>query len=160
MYKSLNSVGEKMAKKIELQKDDKIVLSTYIKLVRAGESVSARAHKHLTKVKMSFGQFAIIEAIYHLGSMCQKDLANKILKSPRNITMIVDNLEKRNLVERKRNKSDRRFWDIHLTQKGEQLFEEIFPRHIRSIQKEMSILDDTELKIFGDLCRIIGTQKR
>jgi len=146
--------------KKNLQQNDKMVLSTFIKLVRAAESVSARAHKHLSKAKLSFGQFAVIEALYNLGSLCQKDLADKILKTPRNITMIVDNLEKRELVKRKRNMNDRRYWDIHLTKSGQQLFEEILPLHIESIHKEMDILTKTELKTIGNLCRILGTKRR
>jgi len=140
--------------------NDKVVLSTFIKLVRAAESVSARAHKHLARVKLSFGQFAVIEAVYHLGPMCQKDLAAKILKTPRNITMIVDNLEKRKLVKRKRNKDDRRYWDIHLTPDGRQIFEEVFPTHIHSLHNEMDILTPSELGTLGDLCRILGTKQR
>jgi len=149
-----------MTEKKNLQKDEKFILSTFIKLVRAAESVTANAHKHLSKVKMSFGQFAVIEVLYNLGSMCQKDIAAKILKSPRNITMIVDNLEKRKLVERKHNHNDRRYWDIHLTEKGHNFFEKVFPRHIQSIRNELNILDSDELKTLGDLCRILGTKKR
>jgi len=149
-----------MAKKKNLQKDEKFILSTFIKLVRAAESVSVNAHKHLSKVKLSFGQFAVLEALYHLGSMCQKDIAAKILKSPRNITMIIDNLEKQKLVERKLNQNDRRYWDIHLTEKGHKLFEEVFPRHIQSIRDELNIMHSDELKTLGNLCRILGTKKR
>ena len=144
----------------QASKIDTLVLSTFIKLLRAAESVSARAHRHLSKVQMSFGQFAVMEALYHLGPMCQKDIAGKILKSPRNITMIVDNLQKRNLVRRERNLGDRRFLNIHLTDEGRELFEQIFPRHIECLKAEMSVLDESELKQLGDLCRILGTGRR
>ena len=147
-------------KKDALPENDRIVLSTYIKLVRAAESVTSRSHQHLKKVKLSFGQFAVIEALYNLGPMCQKDLAAKILKTPRNITMIVDNLEKRKLVKRKKNKEDRRYWDIHLTDAGEQLFLDVFPTHTENLHKEMHMLTQEEIKTLGDLCRIIGTGKR
>lgn len=139
---------------------DRLVLSTFIKLIRAAESVSSRSHKHLSKVKLSFGQFAVLEALYHSGLQCQKDLAEKILKTPRNITMIVDNLEKRELVSRKRNIGDRRYWDIHLTENGKQLFEDIFPEHLKSIHEQMDILSEQELKSLGDLCRVLGKSKR
>lgn len=144
----------------KLTKEEKLVLSTYIKLVRAAESVSARAHKHLDKDNITFGQFSVLEALYHLGSMCQKDLAGKILKSPRNITMIVDNLEKRDLVERRRNKGDRRYWDIHLTEQGSALFETIFSRHVKKIEEEMAVLTTDELKALGDLCRTVGKRQK
>ena len=140
--------------------EDRLVLSTFIKLIRAAESVSTRSHKHLARVKLSFGQFAVLEALYHSGSQCQRDLAGKILKTPRNITMIVDNLEKRGLVTRRQNPGDRRYWDIHLTPKGKQLFEEIFPRHLESIHEQMGILNEKDLKLLGNLCRVLGTRKK
>ena len=124
------------------------------------ESVTARSHGHLAKVHLSVGQFAVLEALYHLGPLYQKDIARKILKSPRNITMIVDNLEKRNLVERRRNDDDRRLMSVQLTDQGKQLFEEVFPRHIKSLEKEFSILTPSELEILGGLCRVLGKSSR
>ena len=135
-------------------------MSTFIKLVRASESVTVRSHRHLAHEKLSFGQFAVIEALFHLGPLCQKDIAGKILRSPRNITMIVDNLEKRKLVRRERDIGDRRFLNVHLTDKGNNLFKKIFPRHIKSLKKEMEILSETELETLGNLCRILGTKTR
>lgn len=38
-----------MTEKKDFQKDEKFILSTFIKLVRVKESVSANAHKHLSK---------------------------------------------------------------------------------------------------------------
>ncbi len=140
--------------------EDRLVLSTFIKLVRSAESVTRRSHKHLSKVKLSFGQFAILEALYFSGFQCQRDLAQKILKTPRNITMIVDNLEKRKLVSRELNAGDRRYWDVHLTEKGNQLFEDIFPQHLSNIHEQMDILSDKELRTLGDLCRVLGKRKR
>ncbi|MFH1139824.1 MAG: MarR family transcriptional regulator [Pseudomonadota bacterium] len=139
---------------------DKLVLSSYIKLVRAADSVTARSHRHLAGVNLSFSQFAVLEALFHLGSLCQKDLAAKILKSPRNITMVVDNLEKRNLVRRERQVGDRRFFNVHLSEEGRRLFEDIFPRHIEFLRREMEILDQGELEELGRLCRTLGKKVR
>jgi MarR family transcriptional regulator, 2-MHQ and catechol-resistance regulon repressor len=149
-----------MPKKNKLELNEELALSTYIKLVRAAESVSARAHRHLLDEKLSFGQFSVLEALYHLGTLCQKDLADKILKTPRNITMIVDNLEKRNLVKRERDTGDRRYIHVHITEDGTRLFEKIFPRHIECLEREMKILTPSEIEELGRLCRIIGKQSR
>ena len=139
---------------------DTLILSTFIKLLRAAESVTVRSHRHLSEIKLSFGQFSVMEALYHLGPLCQKEIAGKILKSPRNITMIVDNLEKRHLARRERNTDDRRYLNIHLTEAGRILFEQIFPRHIEGLKREMEILNEAELEELGDLCRILGTKRR
>ena len=140
----------------KLSKSAKLVLSSYIKLVRAADSVVARSHRHLAQVNLSFSQFAVIEALYHLGSLCQKDLAAKILKSPRNITMVVDNLEKAKLVKRERSTGDRRVTNVRLTEEGTRLFEEIFPRHIETLKQEMEVLTTGELEELGRLCRKLG----
>jgi MarR family 2-MHQ and catechol resistance regulon transcriptional repressor len=139
---------------------DKLVLSSYIKLVRAAESVISRSHRHLAEANLSFSQFAVLEALYHLGPLSQKDIATKILKSPRNITMVVDNLEKNNLVRRERDNGDRRITNVHLTEEGLSLFERIFPRHVANLKEEMGILDTKELKELGRLCRILGKRER
>ena len=157
-----NSVGFQIMKDTSspLSDNSRLVLGTYIKLMRAAESVTNRSHRHLHDENLSFGQFAVLEALYHLGPLCQKDLAEKILKTARNITMIVDNLEKRELVRRERDSGDRRFLNVHLTSDGKQLFERVFPRHTRYLQRELNILNAEELGELGRLCRILGTGKR
>lgn len=144
--------------KMSTNKD--LVLSTYIKLMRAADSITNRSHRHLSEAKLSFNQFAVIEALYHLGPLCQRDIAKKILKSPRNITMVVDNLEKNNLVVRERDAGDRRFLNVHLTAEGRTLFENIYPRHVEFLTEEMTILNRGELEELGRLCQILGTRKR
>lgn len=139
---------------------NRLILSTYIKFIRAAESVTSRAHRHLAQVKLSFSQFAVIEALYHLGSLSQKDLAAKILKSQRNITMVIDNLEKRELVRRERNAEDRRYLYVHLTPAGRELFEQVFPRHVEGLVEELGILSKPELEELGRLCLILGKGKR
>ena len=43
---------------------------------------------------LSTSQFAVLDALLHLGPLCQKDLGEKILKTSGNMTMVIDNLEK------------------------------------------------------------------
>ena len=149
-----------MSEKSKIPEHDRFVLSSYIKLIRAAESILTRSHRHLAEAKLSFSQFSVLEALYNLGPMCQKDIATKILKSPRNITMVVDNLEKHNLVRRERNADDRRIMDVFLTDKGMELIEKIFPRHVEVLKDEMEILDNGELEELGRLCRILGKRVR
>jgi MarR family 2-MHQ and catechol resistance regulon transcriptional repressor len=131
-------------------------LSTYVKLMRAAESITARVHKHLSTVGLTISQFGVLEAIYHLGPLSQRDLGQKILRSSGNITMVIDNLEKRRLVRRERNTSDRRIFIVHLTDEGQKLMHKIFPSHAALITNEMSVLNATDQKILGGLCRKVG----
>ena len=83
-------------------------LSAYVKLMRAAESITARAHRHLSSFGLTISQFGVLEALFHLGPLSQKDIGQKILRSSGNITMVIDNLEKRGLVRRERDRQDRR----------------------------------------------------
>ena len=131
-------------------------LSTYVKLMRAAESITSRVHKHLSSIGLSVSQFGVLEAIYHLGPLSQRDLGQKILRSSGNITMVIDNLEKRHLVKRERDASDRRMFIIHLTGEGQKLIHTIFPSHAALISKELSVLNAADQKMLGDLCKKVG----
>lgn len=119
-------------------------LKTYVKLMRASETITSRVHKHLSSLGLTVSQFGVLEAIYHLGPLSQRDVGHKILRSSGNITMVIDNLEKRRLVRRERDASDRRISIVHLTGEGEKLIRKIFPSHAALITNELSVINATD----------------
>lgn len=135
-------------------------LSAFVKLVRAAESVSARIHRQLVDAGLSVSQFGVLEAIYHLGPLSQSEIAKKVLKSTGNITLVIDNLEKRDLVKRERQEEDRRYYAVRLTTKGRKLISGTFPRHAAKIVEEMGALNSAEQEALGDLCRKLGLQQQ
>jgi MarR family 2-MHQ and catechol resistance regulon transcriptional repressor len=140
----------------DVTESERRALNTYIRLLRAAESVTARVHAGLPKRGLSFSQYGALEALYHVGSLCQRDLATKLLKSARNITMVVDNLEKRGLVRRERGAKDRRYMHVHLTEEGARLFETVFPDIKARIVEEMAVLSEAEQQQFGAQCLRVG----
>ncbi|MBE9191584.1 MarR family transcriptional regulator [Gloeocapsopsis crepidinum LEGE 06123] len=134
-------------------------LDAYIKLIRAADSVSSRIHRHLDETNLTITQFGVLEALYHLGSMYQRDLAAKLLKSGGNITLVIDNLEKRSLVKREREPNDRRCIRVNLTEAGNQLISHIFPTHVAAVVAEMATLSMSEQEELGRLCRRLGKKE-
>jgi len=135
---------------------EQLALDTFIKLVRGAESFTARSGAEITAAGLTMSQFGVLEALYHLGPLCQKELAAKILKSSGNMTMVIDNLEKRDLVRRERDSQDRRYYRIQLTTAGADLMSSLFPRHAASLAREMACLSDAEKKELGRLCKKLG----
>ena len=129
-----------------------LALNTFIKLVRCTNSVSHHVHKHLQN-ELTVSQFSILEALFHLGPLSQKDLAVKILKSAGNITTVINNLEKAGLVVRVLNVEDKRFYSIHLTDEGRKLIERIFPIHAETVCDRMSALSEKEQQTLGALLK-------
>ena len=134
-------------------------LNTYIKLVRAVESLNQRLYPHLTKHSLTESQFAVLEALYHLGPLNQRELSTKLLRSPGNITMVIDNLEKRKFVKRERGELDRRHYIIHLTSEGKEFISKIFPEHLESIMKELGVLSDDEQHELQKMCKKLGLKE-
>jgi len=134
-------------------------LNTYTKLMRAAESVTARVGRCMSEADLTISQFGVLEALYHKGPLCQRDIAVKILKSTGNITLVIDNLEKRDLVRRERDSADRRYLTVHLTTAGTKLIAPVFARVEEAIVSEMSSLTTAEQELLGQLCKKLGMKK-
>ena len=131
-------------------------LDTWIKLMRATESLNVRLGRLIKQAGLTISQFGALEALYHLGPLCQSELGEKILKSSGNITMVVDNLEKQKLVKRERQGEDRRFVTVRLTDAGDRLIRDVFPKHVKTMVSEMGALTASEQEALGRLCKKLG----
>ncbi|HLW52914.1 MAG TPA: MarR family transcriptional regulator [Candidatus Angelobacter sp.] len=132
-------------------------LSAYIKLARAANSAMAYARVGLEEAGLTLGQFAVLEALYHLGPLNLGDLAKRVLTSGGNLTMVVDNLEKRGLARRRQQGRDKRFILASITPAGRRLISRIFPQHARRITEVLGRLTPAEQDALGVLCRKLGT---
>lgn len=137
---------------------EKRALNAFITLMRAADSLSARLAEELTEHELTVSQFGVMEALMHLGPLCQKELAHKLLVSGGNVTMVVDNLEKRGLVTRERSTVDRRLVTVSLTPAGRRRITAVFPRHMARIVKHFAILSSDEQETLRGLCRTLGRQ--
>ena len=131
-------------------------LSAYVKLLRASDTVHAEAARALAGASLTFSQFAVLEALYHVGPMCLSELARKILRSGGNLTIVASNLEKRGLAARQQKSQDRRFVTLAITDKGRKLMARIFPVHLARIVELMERLTPAEQDELGRLCRQLG----
>ena len=131
-------------------------LNTYIKVTRAAQSIMDRAMQHLGESNLTPSQFAILEALYHLGTLSQVALAQKLLLSTGNITTVIQNLEKRDLVCRQRSAADQRYMQVSITDTGRALIASIFPSHVQGIVDIMNALTPEEQETLGRLARKLG----
>ena len=131
-------------------------LRTYVKLMRTTTSVTDRMHRHLKNDKLTISQFGVLEALHYLGPLCQRDIGDKILKTGGNMTLVIDNLEKRGLVQRVQDTRDRRYLKIFLTPQGQDLIKRVFLRHAGIAEKMFAVLDGDEQEQLGMLLKKLG----
>jgi MarR family transcriptional regulator, 2-MHQ and catechol-resistance regulon repressor len=134
-------------------------LNAYIPLLRAANSLAARTAAAYEAVGLTVSQFGVLEALLHLGPLCQRELAQKLLKSGGNITLVIDNLEKQDWVRRERRTDDRRMVTVRLTPVGRRLVARLFPAHAAAVAREMQHLSDSEQDELRRLCRKVGRRE-
>jgi len=131
-------------------------LGLITKLTRSLDAVERKTLCHLSEVNLTVSQFSVLEALYHLGPMCQKEVAGKVLKSTGNITTVIDNLEKRGLVQRVRSTEDRRYIQLHITGEGRAVIEGFFPAHMQRLVRCFSVLTAGERQELGRITKKLG----
>jgi MarR family 2-MHQ and catechol resistance regulon transcriptional repressor len=137
--------------------EEVLALDTFIKLFR---SVNALQSALLPLLQREHGltesQFAVLEALHHLGPLSQGQLCQKILRSGSNVTTVVDNLERDALVRRDRDENDRRVQIVQLTERGQAAIAAALPEHVERITGIMATLDEQERRELGRICRKLG----
>jgi MarR family transcriptional regulator, 2-MHQ and catechol-resistance regulon repressor len=132
-------------------------LKLWVVLSRARSAVARHAEADVARHGLTGTEFAILEALYHLGPLLLGELQRKILVSSGGVTYLVDQLEKKRLVERQECPEDRRARYAALTAEGEKLVGRIFPEHARTIARALSGLTAGETAQATALLRTLGT---
>ena len=136
--------------------DEKATLDAFIKLTRASESINGRLSRSLSEANLTITQFGTLEALLHLGPLNQRELGQKLLKSGGNITLVIDNLLKNDMVKKETDPNDRRAVIISLTPKGKSFIEELFPQHLNRIKEEFNCLNKKEKQQLAAICKKLG----
>lgn len=148
-----------MATHYKGEANETIALDLFIKLMRASGAVLQEQEKYFKEHGLTSGQFGALETLFHLGPLCQKELAGKLLFSEGNVTHIIDNLEKRELAKRVMSEKDRRYFLINLTEKGEKLMKKIFPEFVKHLSDHLAVLTSDEQIQLANMCKKLGQQQ-
>ncbi|MCB2212026.1 MarR family transcriptional regulator [bacterium] len=103
--------------------------------------------------RLSSTQFTVMESLFLYGAMNQRELAQHSQRTTGNITVVVDNLEKRGLVSRCSVENDRRVSQVGLTDDGKSLISSLLPAHDKLLLDTFSVLNEDELVQFETLCQ-------
>lgn len=134
-----------------------VALKLFVVLSRAATAVNRHSEADIARHGLSPGEFAIMEALYHRGTLLLGEVQRKILVSSGGVTYLVDRLEKQGYVERQECPSDRRARYAALTPKGRKLMESIFPAHAEALQAALAGLSIEEKRQAIELLRKLGT---
>jgi MarR family 2-MHQ and catechol resistance regulon transcriptional repressor len=140
-------------KKISYGELSDLNLKTLIALSRATNSVHRREYKTVKEGGLTVSQFAVLEVLYHKGALRIQEIIEKTLSTGGNMTVVIENLVKDDLVMRYKDPEDKRASLISITDKGKVIIEDIFPRHVENINEIFSTLTVEEKKSLVSLLK-------
>jgi|SRR5690625_3307869 len=138
------------------QQDEALSLKLFIVLSRALESVRKQVVKDIKRYKLNLTEFGVLEFLYHKGEQPIQLIGKKVLLASSSITYVVDKLEEKGYLERIACPNDRRVIFGRLTEKGEQLMDDIFPQHEKAMATIFSNLTKEEKEHAIELLKKIG----
>jgi DNA-binding MarR family transcriptional regulator len=94
-------------------------------LAQLGAHAATRFAERLGALDLSPPDAGILRLLRMAPGISQQELSARLRIHPSRLVAILDNLEKRKLVERKPNPQDRRLYSLHLTKDGGEILERI-----------------------------------
>src|SRR6267378_5187964 len=101
----------------------------FLVLWKAARAVEAYAEKSVSELEMCGSDFAVLEALLHKGPLPVNEIGKKVLLTSGSMTVAVDRLEQRGLVERRAHGTDRRARVVYLTREGRKLIARAYAQH-------------------------------
>lgn len=129
---------------------------TWLVLWRATRAVEARALESIAGTGLGASDFAILETLLHKGPLPVSTIGRKVLLTTGSMTSAVDRLERRGLVARKDDASDRRVRHVHLTAEGRKLIRPAFAQHAADLEEIVGVLTRDERATLVRLLRKLG----
>jgi DNA-binding MarR family transcriptional regulator len=114
-------------------------------LVMAYQGFERYSAPDVKSMGLTMTQFDVIATLGNQLPMSCKDLGEKTLVSKGTLTGVLERLEAKGLLIKKSNPEDARSQMIGLSLKGQQLFDTVFPRHIKHLERAFDKLSSQEL---------------
>jgi MarR family 2-MHQ and catechol resistance regulon transcriptional repressor len=131
----------------------------FLVLWKAARAVEAYAEKSVSELEMCGSDFAALEALLHKGPLPVSEIGRKVLLTSGSITVAVDRLEGKGLVERRPHRADRRARIVHLTKEGRELITRVYADHAADMERLASAsLTKAERRTLIRLLKKIGYQ--
>jgi MarR family 2-MHQ and catechol resistance regulon transcriptional repressor len=129
----------------------------FLVLWKASRAAQGYAEKSILKLEMCGSDFAVLEAVLHKGPLPVNEIGKKVQLTSGSITVAVDRLETKGLVERRAHGTDRRARIVHLTKAGRKLITRAYADHAADMERLSSAsLTRSERKTLIGLLKKIG----
>ena len=129
----------------------------FLVLWKAARAAQAYAEKSISELEMCASDFAVLEALLHKGPLPVNEIGKKVMLTSGSITVAVDRLETKKLVERRAHSTDRRAKIVHLTKENRKLITRAYADHAADMERlALASLTKAERKALIGLLKKFG----
>lgn len=132
--------------------------SLWIRFLRFSLQSHKKLEGDLDKVGLTPPQFYVLATIGYAGGLPFGEIGAKMMVTVSNLTGIVDRLEEKKLVARKRDENDRRVVHVVLTEKGAKVYKSTIPTFETSVSAIFAVLASSEQKELSALLRKLNQE--
>jgi MarR family 2-MHQ and catechol resistance regulon transcriptional repressor len=128
----------------------------WLVLWKAAQAVEAYAKRSIEHLELCGSDFAVLEALLHKGALPVNEIGRKVLLTSGSMTVAVDRLAAKGLVERRASADDRRARIVHLTKQGRKLSTRAYAAHAADMERLAAALSTSERATLIRLLKQIG----
>jgi DNA-binding MarR family transcriptional regulator len=128
-------------------------------LAQVGAHAAARFAERISELGVIPADVGLLRMIATQPGRSQQSVAEEMGVAPSRVVALVDNVERKGLVERRRNPQDRRNYELHLTAEGTRVMTEM--RRVGSAHEAdiCAALDDDQRAQLAGLLEAIASQQ-
>lgn len=123
----------------------------WIAVAKASQIIHQKLAKSLIALDIKVPHLDIMANLYRFEGISQQDLARKLLVGRSNISMLLPQIEKRGLIQRRPDDRDKRILRLYLTEKGRDITRKALALELELIEHSMSTTTLDECNHVGDI---------
>lgn len=121
----------------------------WVALIRAHKAVGRTLTKALAPLDLKVAQLDLLMNVHRHPGISQQDVARRLLVGRSNVTMLLPELERKELLVRTTDDKDKRVMRLSLTPSGEKLLGEALKVYWAVIERVMAQNTDEECEMIG-----------
>ncbi|TGK18119.1 MarR family transcriptional regulator [Leptospira fluminis] len=99
----------------------------------------------------TMNEFIVLRSLYPNERLRSADLAKELDVSPAYITVLIEKLRAKGLLDSIRNEDDRRAWDLGLTSNGKRIFQKLDSKFTNCVRERFQTLSGPEIESMNKL---------
>ena len=120
--------------------DKNMAVKSMVVMRKAFRTIDAKVSETFKEFNLTPTQFGVMDVLNAKGRMKIGELIDRMLATSGNMTVVIKNMEKKGWLTREACQTDKRAFEVDLTDEGRCIIQAATPPHQRAIEETFSVL--------------------